>query len=163
MIQRRELIESWRDWRILSGAHWTDWLPLSPATIAIAPTTPGAYVLGLPPGPPMGRLLAEDPHRLLDIGESGNLKQRLASLRACASTPGRPGHMAGWRLGSLGLLEKLGATVDGLQVSWRSTETKEGAYAAEGLMLRLYFDIFGELAPLNYKFNWSGLVEIPSE
>lgn len=163
MTQFREALELWRDWRFPSGADWNNWHPLSLATIDTAPTTPGAYVLGLPPGPPLGRLLALDPHRLLDIGESGNLRNRLANLRACASTAGRPGHMAGWRLGSMGLLDRLAATVDDLRVSWCATRTKEEAYAAEGRMLRLYFDIFGELAPLNYKFNWSGLIEGPSE
>jgi hypothetical protein len=62
--------------------------------------------------------------------------------------------MAGWRLGSFGLLERLGGKVDNLQFSYRKATSKEDAYRIEGQMLRVYFDIFGELPPLNYKFNW---------
>jgi hypothetical protein len=103
----------------------------------------------------IGRLLEDDLNGVLDIGESGQLRKRLQDLHRCASKPGEVGHMAGWRLGSFGLLTRLKVSVADLRVSWRPTGSKEEAYRVEGQMLRSYYDIFGELPPLNYKFNWT--------
>jgi hypothetical protein len=149
--------------RFPSGEEWTDWRPLNSETLAAVPGQPGAYVLSLPAGLPLGRLLHADPHRLLDIGESSNLRRRLDSLRRCATEAGTPGHMAGWRLGTMGLLARLECSAEELRVSWRAARTKEEAYAHEGFILRAYFDLFGELPPLNYKFNWSAFTEVESE
>jgi len=152
-------LEAWHAWSFRSGSAWTDWHAFSPSTLALVSATPGAYVLGLPAGVPLGRLLRADPHRLLDVGEASNLNKRLNTLWRCATTQGTPGHMAGWRLGSMQLLARLGCRADELRVSWCMAGTKSEAYSHEGALLRTYFDLFGELPPLNYKFNWSGLAD----
>jgi hypothetical protein len=62
--------------------------------------------------------------------------------------------MARWRLGSMGLL-RLGLRPDQLRLSICYAGSKDEAYRIEGTILRIYYDLFGELLPLNYKFNWS--------
>jgi len=157
-------IGEWHAWEFEGSETWTNWRSLSEVSVAAAPAAAGAYVLGIPATrgsnrARIGRLLADDLNGVLDIGESGHLRKRLQDLHRCISTPGQVGHMAGWRLGSFGLLEKLRVSVSDLRVSWRSTQSKEDAYRVEGEMLRWYFDIFGELPPLNYKFNWTTWVD----
>ncbi len=153
--------KQWADWKYdAGGAPWTHWRPLSVEVIRTeVPAGPGAYVLGLPDERPLGRLLGQDPHGILDIGESAGLRQRLGDLLRCAGQAGERGHMAGWRLGSAGLLARLGIPVAKLRVSWCSAETKDDAYFIEGSLLRDYYELFGELPPLNYKFNWAAWEE----
>jgi len=67
--------------------------------------------------------------------------------------------MAGWRLGTLRLLKRLGVAAEDLLVDWHEVADKDEAYEWEGWLLRTYFQIFGELPPLNYKFNWSAFSE----
>ena len=94
------------------------------------------------------------------VGESADLNKRLATLFLCASTKDQPGHMAGWRLGSLGLLERLELAPGDLRVSWCYAKSKGEAYRIEGTMLRMYYQHFGELPPLNHKFNWSSVEDV---
>lgn len=152
-------MDEWHAWSFPGGDKWTHWAPLSEDTLRTVPSQAGAYVVGLPPSrlekEGLGRLLATDPHGLLDVGESSQLQKRLRLLRACASTDGTRGHMAGWRLGSGGLLAKLAVPVEELRVSWCTADDRSESYRLEGDVLRRYYDLFGELPPLNYKFNWS--------
>ncbi|MEO7034455.1 MAG: hypothetical protein ABI548_11180 [Polyangiaceae bacterium] len=149
----------WNKWRFPGGDAWSDWHALEPATIEALAVKPGAYVVGLPESfGSLRRLLAADEHGLLDVGESGELRTRLRHLFRCATVKGQRGHMAGWRLGTGGLVDKLGITAQELRISWCYAEdgSDEEAYRLEGTILQSYFDLFGELPPLNYKFNWSG-------
>lgn len=152
-------MDEWHAWSFPGGRGWTHWAPITEATLRTVPVQAGAYVLGLPPSRlpkgGLGRLLAADPHGLLDVGESSQLQKRLRLLRACASAEGTRGHMAGWRLGSGGLLAKLEVSVEELRVSWSIAADRSESYRLEGDVLRRYYDLFGELPPLNYKFNWS--------
>lgn len=164
MVRRTEsTAQDWQDWTFPSGEKWTSWEPLNDRTLQSLPDGPGAYVLGLPEGLPLGRLLASDPHRLLDVGEAQNLRKRIESLRRCAKKPGQSGHMAGWRLGGMGLLARLNCEAEALRLSWCPARSKHEAYAHEGSLLNMYFDLFGELPPLNYKFNWSAWMDESSE
>lgn len=153
-------IQQWSDWTFPNRGRFTDWR-LFVEVVGKAPKDPGVYFLAVPsvqePMRPrkLCRFLNEDPHGLLDIGEAANLQRRLQVLYKCATNRGAPGHMAGWRLGSMGLIDRLGCKADQLLVSWFKLESKDEAYHWEGRMLNVYFSIFGELPPLNYKFNWS--------
>lgn len=126
---------------------------------------PGVYLLAIPlkrtsnEPKPLGRFLATDPHGLVDIGEAENLWKRLCSLFDCTSNMGKTGHMAGWRLGSLGLLRKIGCKTEDLLVSWYHIKSKNKSYEREGTILKTYFELFGELPPLNYKYNWSAYLD----
>ncbi len=150
---------NWKLWRLEEGAKWSDWTPFTRATINdLVPTTAGTYALGwaAPKGEGLGRLLGTDPHAILDIGRSGTLRARLASLKNCADTEGAEGHMAGWRLGTLGLLSRLNCkSSDNLLVSWVGLSDTATAHAHESYLLRAYFELFGELPPLNYQTNWT--------
>lgn len=145
----------WLRWSFDGEKRWGDWRRLTETTIAGIPALPGAYALALPGGRGIQRLLDLDPHGVLDIGESDGLADRVWSLRGCMANPGATGHMAGWRLGALGLLKKIGCEPSELRIAWAPTRSKEEAYAEEGRAMRYYFEVFGELPPLNYKFNWS--------
>ncbi|MCA9579448.1 MAG: hypothetical protein KC668_28660 [Myxococcales bacterium] len=153
--------DEWKKWTFKRGAEWTEWHALSPEVVeANVPTGPGVYVLGLGQRKRgVARLLGVDVHSVLDVGESGALRRRLLTLHRCVSTPGQTGHMAGWRLGTQGLLERMGVTVGQLRVSWCPVEDKRTAYGTEGQILQGYYHLFGELPPLNYKFNWATLEE----
>ncbi len=147
-------LKNWSDWDFHGAGQWMEWLPLTDAELKDVPEGAGAYIIGLKRDH-IGRLLADDPHAVVDIGESVRLQGRLRDFRRCAGSAGQQGHMAGWRLGSFGLLGRLGVTVADLRFSYRPAQNKDDAYRIEGEMLRMYFDIFGELPPLNYKFNWA--------
>lgn len=95
------------------------------------------------------RLLGVDRLGILDIGESGNLRVRIAALAKCARADGVTGHMAGWRYRYLGLYRKLGGE---LVVSWKYGPA---SYGLEAETMAVYLNAFGELPPLNYKANWS--------
>lgn len=146
----------WNSWSFPGGDAWSPWATLSPSLKLR--DRPGAYVLGLPAiRGPLGRLLAADPHGILDVGESERLASRIDVLRRCVTRAGERGHMAGWRLGSGGLLRNLKIEAADLRVSYcyAKPATKDVAYRIEGTLLRTYYELFGELPPLNYKFNWS--------
>jgi hypothetical protein len=152
-------LQAWSDWKFEGADKWTDWECIENVK---CPPVAGAYVLGLRPRSEkeqtgLGRLLERDPHFILDIGESSNLQRRVATLLHCMSGKGNEGHMAGWRLGSMGLMEKLRAEPRDFRVSYcvAKKSAKDEAYRLESEILRAYYGIFGELPPLNYKFNWS--------
>lgn len=146
---------SWKRWDFEGAEAWSDWAPFTPETLESVPTSAGGYILGLPEGRIIHRVCGVDPHGILDIGEASALRSRLTALHRCASNERAKGHMAGWRLGTLGLLRVLGCSAKDLRLSWLETQDKEAAYRLEGDMLRLYLERFGEPPPLNYKFNWS--------
>lgn len=152
----------WDDWRFAGGGAWNDWMALNATTLRAVQQRAGAYVLGLPRrqgGHVVRRLLAQDRHGILDIGESGDLKHRLSALLRCMTTHGERGHMAGWRLGTGGLIQKLGVQPEEFLVSWCYAATRIEAYNTESMLMRAYFELFGELPPLNYKFNWATWVD----
>lgn len=148
----------WKKWDFDGGDKWSNWEDLSPQLIEKLKNEPGAYVLGLPETEKrkkLPRLLASDEHQIIDIGESRHLQNRIRDLLRCAQNEGHSGHMAGWRLGSGGLLRRLNLEAKDLRVSFCYAKDKHDAYRIEGTMLRRYYELFGELPPLNYKFNWS--------
>lgn len=151
-------MQDWRDWEFRGAGQWMEWLPLTNEEVAAVPEGAGAYIVGIRRDR-IGRLLADDPHAIVDVGESARLRVRLRDFMRCAGSAGQEGHMAGWRLGSFGLLERLGVTVSDLRFSYCQAQDKDDAYRIEGEMLRMYFDLFGELPPLNYKFNWTTWVD----
>ena len=143
-------------WNRSNSALWKDWnngFRLEDAVARIPSGTSGAYLLGLMDerrkSIPITRLCGEDPHGVLDIGESDDLKDRLGKLSTCLTKEGARGHMAGWRYTFLRLKELLPGD---LYVCWCSAED---SYELEGKMLWAYTSAFRELPPLNYKFNWS--------
>lgn len=144
----------WAQWRFAGSERWSDWTSLTREGVDMAPSAAGAYVFALPVGPPLQRWLGDDPHGLLGIGESGNLRRRLRALWASASIPGTPGHMAGWRLGK-GLLRRAGLRADQLRFSWQTLPDKKAALEMESRLLSDYVALFGEQPPLNYKANWA--------
>ena len=150
----------WLKWSFPEGRGWTRWRRFTNATIAEAPIDAGTYALGISRSGGLGRLLGADPHAVLDIGRSVTLRSRLSTLKACADTPKMTGHMAGWRLGTLGLLHRLGVTSsDDLRVSWSPQPDVTAAHHHESFLLRAYFELFGELPPLNYQTNWAAYVD----
>ena len=129
------------------------WKPLNEETISGAPNTPGVYQIRCS-NRPIQRLLREDEEGILDTGESSTLRTRLRTFLACASGRRNSGHAAGWRFDALSLGRR-GFKIADLQIRWKTVDTKKEAYHLEGELLRDYSWKFGELPPLNYKFNWS--------
>jgi len=119
-----------------------------------APASPGAYIIRS--NRPIQRLKGADKHGILTIGESNNLRRRLASFVRCISNEYATGHMAAWRFRAIGMDKMFPA--DSLWVSWCQTEDKAAAYRKEGEMLDFYQRLHFELPPLNYKFNWPEVV-----
>lgn len=150
---------SWQKWSFAEGRDWTRWQRFTDATIATAPKTAGTYALRLSGSSGLGRLLGTDPHAVLDIGRSARLRSRLRSLKKCADNRGATGHMAGWRLGTLGILERLVGSSDDLRISWSPHPDVAAAHVNESFLLRAYFELFGELPPLNYQTNWAAYVD----
>lgn len=146
-----------RNWTDPNSALWTPWKSAwldEPNSLKQIPLkTGGAYVLGIGVSSfksvTLRRLLGGDPHGVLDIGESRTLRGRLQTLRRCIYSDGVTGHMAGWRFRAMHLHERLKGR---LYVSWL---TGTESYAMEASMLSTYLAAFGELPPLNYKYNWS--------
>ncbi|MNP37680.1 hypothetical protein D3C76_1311410 [compost metagenome] len=112
---------------------------------------PGVYIVCADRA--IARAVGIDDNGILTVGESDNLKRRLAAFVRCAGSKGATGHMAGWRF-NFASFEKM-FPLDTLYVSWFPTVDKAAAYAKEGEMLGLYLAEHYELPPLNYKFNWS--------
>jgi hypothetical protein len=150
----------WQKWQFQHGEKWSRWVAFTPENILCVPQGPGAYALSMR-GREIGRLLAIDRVGVLDVGESGGSRVRLQKLFDCANGLSVAGHMAGWRLGSLGLLKALGGTAANLRFTFIAQTTKVEAYRAEGALLKLYYELFGELPPLNYKHNWSAYEDSP--
>jgi hypothetical protein len=46
-------------------------------------------------------------------------------------------------------------SVELLQVSWCDAKDKKEAYRCQLQIFKMYLQLFGELPPLNYKFNWA--------
>jgi hypothetical protein len=116
-----------------------------------APALPGVYIICADRA--ITRAVGVDENGILTVGESDNLRRRLAAFVRCAGSKSATGHMAGWRF-SFASFEKM-FPLDTLWVSWCPTADKAAAYAKEGEMLGLYLAEHYELPPLNYKFNWS--------
>jgi len=138
-------VEHWRGWE-------PEWLKLT-EHYASAPPGPGAYIICA--DREIQRAIGADEHGILTIGESENLRRRLAAFVRCAKNPGAAGHMAGWRFNYASFEQVF--PLDSLWVSWYPTPDKATAYAKEGQMLALYLAEHFELPPLNYKFNWPKL------
>jgi hypothetical protein len=81
-------IDNWQGWE-------PEWLRLTEHFLN-APEAPGAYIICA--DHEIGRAVGSDEHGILTIGESDNLRRRLAAFVRCARNPGVSGHMAGWRL-----------------------------------------------------------------
>ena len=136
--------------------NWTGWEPVwlkLTEHYLDAPAAPGAYLICADRA--IHRAVGVDDNGVLTIGESDNLRRRLAAFVRCAKKPGAAGHMAGWRF-NYAAFEKV-FPLETLWVSWHPTVDKATAYAKEGEMLALYLAEHYELPPLNYKFNWPRL------
>lgn len=148
----------WHNERARIWSHWSNWVPLDEVALKAGrrgwpPYEPGAYVLRAC-GVVLRRMLGDDEHGVLDVGESRSLASRLYQLRACAMGNRRSGHMAGWRYAYLQLADRMPA--HSLEVAWR---VGADPYRLEAEVMKAYLDAFGELPPLNYKANWSLLSE----
>lgn len=99
------------------------------------------------------RAVGVDEHGILDVGESDNLKERLAAFVGCAKGRRASGHIAGWRFLEFGFEKAF--PLDSLWVSWCELKDKKAAYAKEGEILSRYYEQHFELPPFNFKFNWS--------
>lgn len=150
-----ELLEQWGKWQFSDGSNWMPWHNITDNTISKMPKKAGAYVIGLANDHGLHRLLEKDPHGILDIGDADNLQLRLSNFKNCASHLGTGGHMTGWRLGTMGILKRMNISVEQLQVSWYETKDKKEAYLCQLQIFKMYLQLFGELPPLNYKFNWA--------
>lgn len=134
---------------------WTKWTPQWQNLLALdlksVTTGPGAYVIAT--GNPLKRAVGEDELGILDIGETGALRDRFRKFIRCSGERFQKGHMAGWRY-CFFCLDRV-FTRAKLQVRWIETQTKQAAHAIEGEVLLAYLRNHCELPPLNYKFNWS--------
>lgn len=136
------------------------WRSLTESELWQVPDGPGVYEVRCP-GPPIPRALAKDHEMILDIGESKNLQTRLLGFLRCALGRSKTGHMAGWRFAHLSrrLSFRRRFPVRNLEFRWRERRTKKAANDAECARMQRYLRRFGELPPLNYKFNWADWVE----
>ena len=144
----------WNDSKSPLWNGWHEaWLDDEDAFKRVPLGSAGAYILGLGLGDKrskaLKRVCGTDPFGVLDIGESNRLRARLRRLGRCINGEGVHGHMAGWRYRYLNFQERLNGR---LYLSWI---IGEDSYAMEARLLRTYLSAFGELPPLNYKFNWS--------
>lgn len=133
---------------------WKGWTPEWERILDVyqdAPSGPGVYMI-IADGP-INRAVGEDEHGILDVGESDNLKQRLASFVGCARGTRAAGHMAGWRFLEYGFDKHF--PLESIWVSWYEVTDKNAAYQKEGEILSEYYRQHLELPPLNFKFNWS--------
>lgn len=136
---------------------WSDWSPLDDTKIEDVPAKPGAYEFRAVDEKnrtrTIRRCFGEDRNGVLGIGESNNLRTRLAALLRCMQDPEQAGHMAGWRYAYLKMeqIYPLGR----IQFRFRTTCDKDAAYELEGTLLHEYVARHFEMPPLNYKFNWS--------
>jgi hypothetical protein len=143
-------LKEWKAWDFCGGS-WHEWSRFSPAEIADVCGGPGVYVLALPEArAPLGRLVQSDPHSILDVGICGELSKYIPQLVRVA-TEAEAAHIEGWRPGSRKLLEKLKLEPSDLRLRWCSAESEdtEYAYSIERRILEGYYELFGELPPLN--------------
>jgi len=136
----------------MSSTELSPWIPLTYDETGRLPEKPGAYQIRCR-GHQIPRMLAVDEEGILDIGESANLRGRLGVFLYAAEGKKGP-HAAGWRYNFLGLARR-GFPLGDLEFRWAGAESKAAAYSLEGDLMKGYLDRFGELPPLNYKFNWS--------
>jgi hypothetical protein len=134
------------------GNEWIDWLQLCALKSSDIPTEPGAYLVAT--RSPLNRAAGTDSDGVIDIGESNHLRSRIMSFIGCATGKRKEGHMAGWRYFNFDFDTIF--PFDSLWIRWTTVKTKEDAYKVEGELLHSYIDIYKELPPLNYKFNWTG-------
>lgn len=133
------------------GSEWSEWILLNGLSVKDIPRAPGAYVIAI--RSPIHRVAGSDPLGISDIGESTDPRTRTASFIGCATGRYKEGHMAGWRCRSFKMTENF--LFEKLWIRWATTNTKEEAYRIEGSLFESYLQKYKELAPLNYKFNWS--------
>lgn len=133
------LREEWEPWKNLRSVVENN----------IAPAEPGAYVVRIP-GKTVARFLGKDKTGIIDIGETENLRRRLKAFCRSASE-GKRGHMACWRFHFLGIGTKY--PLNELLVRWCQSKGKKQATAKEAEVMDLYVKKFGELPPLNCKYN----------
>ncbi|QSQ14193.1 hypothetical protein [Myxococcus landrumensis] len=142
-------------YRDFDWSSWTAWVSLSSVSPEDIPALPGAYVISTVA--PIARAASSDELGILDIGEAGEgaatLRGRLERFRRCATDRGQTGHMAGWRYAFFRFDRHF--PLSSLRVRWSVTPSKQTANELEGRLLLTYLLRYGELPPLNYKFNWS--------
>ena len=131
--------------------EWTPWTNLVELDLKTVSTGPGAYVIAT--HVPLSRCRGRDDYGILDIGETGTLRNRFRKFLRCSGEQFQEGHMAGWRF-CFFCLDRYFPR-DNLRVRWIEAKTKEAAHAVEGQVLLTYLRRHCELPPLNYKFNWS--------
>ena len=132
--------------------HWSDWNTLGLCyglDLAVVPSKPGSYIIAA--DRPLTRCVGTDPHGILTIGESEDLRRRIQVFCSCAITRGSEGHSAGWRYAFLRLDRFF--PFASLRFRWRVTESKQHAQELEGEMLVRYLAHHVELPPLNYASN----------
>ncbi len=129
---------------------WTPWCQLEGLDFKQVPRGLGAYVISV--GTALNRVVGIDSEGMIDIGESGGLRQRLKDFCRCATRRGEEGHMAGWRFAFFQFHRHF--TFESLRVRWIATASKDDARDAEGRLMLAYLLNHAELPPLNYSFNW---------
>lgn len=100
------------DWSL-----WTDWMAFDTLDWSLVPTGPGAYIIAASLS--INRAVGTDPDGHLDVGESGNLTNRLWNFRVCALERGRTEHVAGWRYAFFYFDRQF--PFASLRVRWRAT------------------------------------------
>lgn len=130
---------------------WTGWENLLEVDLKRVTTGPGAYVIAT--DRLLRRAVGEDELGILDIGETGALRNRFRKFLLCSGTQRERGHMAGWRYCFFCLDRHFKRSR--LRVRWIDADAKVAAHAIEGQVLLTYLRNHSELPPLNYKFNWS--------
>src|SRR5262249_24094478 len=139
----------------LLKVDWTGWEPwtrLKGLDLLKVPTGPGAYIVATNRGP-VARAVGKDAKGLLDVGESGNLRDRLWGFLECIEKPEAEWHRAGWRFTFFDFARHF--PVASLRVRWCPTKDKDAAVRLEGQILLAYLRRHCELPPLNYQFNWT--------
>lgn len=134
----------WTDWQLLAGLDWK-----------YVPPGPGTYMIAT--DRPLSRAVGTDQEGLLTIGKSKGLRGRLQTFNRCASTPGKGGHMAGWRFAFYEM--SVHFPLDTLYVCWRSAANEDVAAREEGRLLHEYVKQHMESPPLNYSASWRHLRE----
>ena len=131
---------------------WTKWEPLglnSGLQLVSVPSKPGSYIIAA--DQELTRCVGTDPHGILTIGESENLRTRIQKFCSCAIDLDSGGHSAGMRYAFLGLDQFF--PFKSLRFRWRVTASKLLAEELEGEMLTRYRKHHKELPPLNYSSN----------
>jgi hypothetical protein len=138
----------------INWSGWTDWANLVSLESASFPENPGTYAVSI--GRPIQRLLGIDNNGLLDVGESGNLRERIDKFRGAIGGDRNTAHSAGRRF-SMFLNPHF--PLSSLKIRWITHATKDEAKLLESQLLTFYLRCHGELPPLNTKFNWKYIRE----